>query len=211
MGLVIYTAVFGPHAKPLVAPHWSDPAVPMLCFTDQDLHAAPWQVIKLPQEPDPLRGNRRLKLLAHRTVSSHWSLYLDSNFRLMADPRPLLGQGDFVTHRHPFCANILEEADAICRLGKADPAAVGRQVADYVAQGFCTPSSPQRNHSANGVLLRHHTPAVAALNEAWWAELSKHSHRDQLSLDFCTWRANFTLHYWPCSVFADPHFQYVTA
>lgn len=205
MSLIIYTAVFGPKAKPLVAPLWSDPAVPMLCFTDQELQVEPWQMIKLPSEPDPLRGNRRLKLLSHRTVSSPWSLYIDSNYRVLADPRPLLGQGDFFTHRHHICANIQEEADAIIRFRKAKAALVRRQVAEYLAQGF----DAQPSHSANAVLLRHHTPAVMALNEAWWGELEKHSHRDQLSLDFCAWRAGFTLHYWPWTMLTNPFLQYV--
>lgn len=208
MGLVVYTAVFGPQAKPLATPRWSDPTVPMLCFTDRPLIADPWQIIQLPPEPDPARGNRRLKLLSHHTVTSDWSLYMDSNFRLMADPRPLLGLGDFVTHRHPFCSNIIQEAAEIVRCKKADPQLVRQQVAEYQARGFCTPDNPQRNHSANGVILRRHTPKVMDLNEAWWREVAKHSHRDQLSLDFCAWQADFQIHYWPGALYNNPYFMY---
>lgn len=208
MSLIIYTALFGPQAKPLETPRWSDRAIPMLCFTDQNLHVPPWQMVKLPTEPDPFRGNRRLKLLSHLTVDSDWSLYLDSNYRLMADPRPLLKDGDFWLHRHHHCANILEEADAIVRFRKADPGLVASQVAHYRDLGFCTAGNPQKDHSANAVLLRRHTPQVIALNEAWWSELEKFSHRDQLSLNFCAWQAGFELHYWPWSMLTNPYFYY---
>lgn len=180
----------------------------MLCFTDQDIQMPPWQTIKVPKEPNPFLGNRRLKLLSHLTVSSPWSLYLDSNYCLMRDPRPLLDQGDFFVHRHHICADILEEAQAIVRFRKADPGKVSQQVADYQAQGFCTKTNPQREHSANAVLLRHHTPEVVALNEAWWSELEKHSHRDQLSLNFCAWKQGFTLSYWPWTMLTNPYFSY---
>ena len=208
MSLVVYTALFGPHAKPLPQPKWTHPDVPMLCFTDQDLRCDPWQMIQLPAEPDPFRGNRRLKLLSHQTVDSEWSLYIDSNYSLLKDPRELLGQGDFCVHRHHACTDIVEEAAAIIRFRKADPTLVLDQVAEYQRQGFCTPENPQRHHSANAVLLRHHTPEVCALNEAWWAELEQHSHRDQLSLDFCAWRANFALSHWPGTMLDNPYFDY---
>ena len=206
MELVVYTALFGPQAKPLVEPRWSDPAVPMVCFTDQDLHSPHWQITRMPTEPDPARANRRLKLLSHLTVASEWSLYLDSDFVLLTDPRTLLTLGDFVTHHHRFRTRISDEIKEIIRCRKADLELITAQVAEYQRQGFDTPSNPQRALGENGVLLRHHTPEVRALNEAWWAEVQRHSHRDQLSLDFCAWQANFTLSYWPGTVANSPHF-----
>ena len=206
--LVVYTALFGPHAKQLAEPRWCHPVVPMRCFTDRtDLRSRHWQITRMPRESDPARANRRLKLLSHRTVSAEWSLYLDSNIRLLTDPRTLLDRGDFVTHRHHHCANIAEELQEILSYRPGtDPALVKSQVAEYQRQGFGTAENPQPHHSANGVLLRRHTLEVCALNEAWWDEVQRHSARDQLSLDYCAWRANFTLSDWPGSVIASPYF-----
>ena len=38
------------------------------------------------------------------------------------------------------------------------------------------------------VILRRHTAAIRALNEAWWAELVRGSRRDQLSFNYVAWK-----------------------
>jgi hypothetical protein len=38
------------------------------------------------------------------------------------------------------------------------------------------------------VILRRHTPAVAAFNEAWWAEIQAGSRRDQVSFTYVAWK-----------------------
>ena len=201
--------MLGEGAKTLTEPLFYDEQVPMFCFTDRPgLTSAHWQIVQVPPyQQSAVRQQRMLKVLAHQTVPADWSLYLDSNFRLLVDPRTLLDYGDFVVHRHHCCDNIVEEAKKILGYRKDQPEPVWRQVHHYQQQGFCTPSNRQRMHSATGVILRHHTPEVQALNEAWWAEIDQHSHRDQLSLDFCAWRLDMTLQQWPGSVVASPYFQ----
>lgn len=209
MKLAVFTVMLGEGAKALTEPLFYDEQVPMFCFTDRPhLVSQHWQIIQVPPySQSAVRQQRMLKVLAHQTVEADWSLYLDSNFRLLADPRTLLGYGDFVVHRHHCCDNIMEEAKKILGYRKDQPEPVWQQVHHYQQQGFCTPRHPQRSHSATGVLLRHHTPEVQALNEAWWTEIDQHSHRDQLSLDYCAWRLGMTLQTWPGSVVASPYFQ----
>ena len=54
------------------------------------------------------------------------------------------------------------------------------RMAKYRAEGY--PAHNGLNEA--GVILRRHTPAIEAFNNAWWAELSRHSRRDQLSLNY---------------------------
>lgn len=209
MDLAVFTVMLGEDAKTLTEPAFYDADVPMVCFTDRpDLTSEHWQIVQVPPyQQSAVRQQRMLKVLAHQTVPADWSLYLDSNFRLLVDPRTLLDYGDFVVHRHHCCANIVEEAQKILGYRKDQPEPVWQQVHQYQQQGFCTPGNRQLVHSATGVLLRRHTPEVQALNEAWWAEIDQHSHRDQLSLDYCAWRLGMTLGQWPGSVVASPYFQ----
>ena len=208
--MIVYTSMFGGMAKPLQEPVFTSPEVKMVCFTDHgDQTSDHWEIVRLTTDLPPVMASRRCKLLPHLMVDDEWTLYLDSNFRLLVDPRTLLHHGEFVTHHHRWRTRISDEVKEIVRLDKADPGIVRAQVAAYHAAGFDTPQNPQQHLAETGVLLRRDTAAVRELNEAWWDELCRHSHRDQLSLDYVAWQQQFPLSYWPGTVDSSPYFEHV--
>jgi len=205
--LVVYTALFGAHAKPL-----AEPLVPfdtpLVCFTDRrDLRSERWLIKLVEPQACPHRANRAFKLLSHQCLNTLWSLYIDSNIQLKVDPATLLHHGPFVTSRHRARTNIVEEAAAIIRLGKAPRDLVWRQVRAYQAEGFATEDNPQRTLGENTILLRRHNTRVNLLNELWHEEIQKYTHRDQLSLDYVAWKSEFKLNYWPGTTHKSPYFQ----
>lgn len=205
--LTVFTTVFG-HTDPLHEPKVAGGAR-FVCFTDQPLKSKHWEIVTLPKQAAPTRSARAMKALSHVTVpEADWTLWMDANFTLKVDPNELKRHGEFVTFRHRDRTRISDEATAIIRLGKAKPAAIARQLAEYQGAGFDTPAAPQRELSCNGCILRRHTAEVRALNEAWAAEIDRHTLRDQMSLDYAAWRLGFELARWPGVHNQNPYFDF---
>lgn len=204
--LTVFTTVFG-RTDPLHEPKVTGNAR-FVCFTDQPLTSRHWEIVRVPRQEAPTRASRMMKTLSHQTVQTEWSLWIDANFTLLVDPEELKAQGEFVNFVHPDRRRITDEAAAIVRLSKAKPEAIWPQLAEYHAAGFDTDDNPQRVLSCNGVILRRHTDAVIAVNEAWAAEIERHTLRDQMSLDFVCWRQGLTLSKWPGSHRDNPFFKF---
>lgn len=205
--LTVFTCVFG-NTDPLHEPLARGDAR-FVCFTDQSIRSKSWEIVRIPKQDHPTRAARTMKALSHVSVpDSEWSLWMDANFTLAADPEALKAAGDFVNFTHRDRSRITDEVAEIVRLGKAKPWASYRQIAEYHAAGFDTEESPQTVLSCNGVILRRHTEAVKAVNEAWAEEINRHTLRDQMSLDYVCWRLGFQLSKWPGSHDRNPHFRY---
>lgn len=205
--ITVYTTVFG-YTDPLHEPVRRWPGVRFVCFADQPVRARIWEVVRVPKVEAPTRMSRMMKALSHKYTDTEWALWIDANFTLLVDPRTLLKHGDFVTFRHRDRTRITDEAKEIIRLGKALPDKIEQQLSAYKADGFDTDENPMRELSCNGVILRRHTPEVIALNEALAHELSTHTLRDQMSLDYCAWKQGFTLKRWPGVHSSNPYFKY---
>lgn len=205
--LTVYTTVFG-YTDPLHEPIVTGGAR-FVCFTDQPIRSKRWEIVSLPPQAAPTRSARAMKTLSHVTLpEADWTLWMDANFTLRVDPNDLKRHGEFVTFRHRDRTRISAEAEAIVRLGKAKPDAIARQLAEYQAAGFDTDAMPQLELSCNGCILRRHTPAVRALNEAWADEIDRHTLRDQMSLDYTAWKLGLSLARWPGVHNSNPYFKF---
>jgi hypothetical protein len=187
----VYTVIFGGYDSLLTPVRRSDNC-DYFCFTDDPgLTSEFWQ-IRLLQDPalEAARLSRKPKILPHLYFPEHEdSLYLDANLLLVGDidtyietycrTSPIL----LVKHGERDC--IYEELQA-CIEGQRDDAEVmTTQIERYRAEGF-----PAHYGLTVGSFIyrRHQDPAVIALMELWWQELSQSSKRDQLSLTYCLWR-----------------------
>jgi hypothetical protein len=190
--LLVYSAVFG-YTDPL-----QEPLIPgdarYICFTDQDdVRSSIWEIIKVPHQTQPTRASRALKLLSHLLFPDHdMVLWVDAALVLKVNPYSLVEQAtqDIVTLKHPWRKRITDEADEIIRLQKANAESIRLQLQDYHHKGFDTPDNPQQSLGAHGIVFRRHTDAVKALNEFWFGEVSRHTLRDQMSLDYSAWSLN---------------------
>lgn len=141
---------------------------------------------------DANRASRRQKLRPARYFPHYdWSIYLDNNATLLADPADLVnrlaetpGTG-FAAFRHFLRDCVYEEAQA-CLLARRDSAErIETQMAFYRQEGF-----PAHGGLFAGPFLirRHDRPDWAAHGEHWFEQVLTHSRRDQLSCNYVAWK-----------------------
>ena len=82
--------------------------------------------------------------------------------------------------KHPQRDCVYLEAQACKYLKKDTSQFIDPQIQRYRAEGYPT----HNGMVATGVLARKHTPRVLEFCNAWWQELDKSSHRDQLSFNY---------------------------
>lgn len=184
--VVVLSAVFGGRDAPAPAPaHDVDEYV---MFTDG--RAVPgWRTVKLPTPADPRAAARRIKTLALDQVDADVVVWIDGRIAPTGIPiRPLLREklatADISTYPHPWRRCAYSEARECAKLGRASRDALEAQTAAYRAAGF-----PAQNGLWNTmVLARRRTDAIVQLGRAWWAEIERHTLRDQVSLPFVLWK-----------------------
>jgi hypothetical protein len=93
-----------------------------------------------------------------------------------------------LSHHHR--SSCYEEGREIIRVGQASASDVQPQLDAYRREGF----APTRL-SIGCLVVRANTPAVAALNERWDAEIHQHKGDNcQLSLDYAAWKTGVRVH-----------------
>ena len=192
---VVYTAVFGNYDKvSAINPNYN---CDFICFTDNpECVSFGWKVVLVELNGEmPAQANRRYKMLPHIYLRNYqFSLYIDGNITLMADPTPLFHKYLDITvmaiPAHPFrnCAYL--EANECVEKGIVNKDEVEKQMSRYAEQGF-----PENyGLTANGIILRNHlNNEVILLMNYWWEEYSRGCKRDQLSLAYLLWRNNFSI------------------
>ncbi len=196
--IVIYTAIFGDYdtlREPEVIPLGCD----FVCFTDKPQRSDVWQIRKVepPVPGDMTRSNRRIKILAHEYLPEYeYSVYVDGTELVKGDMTELiqkyLQNANMAAFPHHERRCIYDEAEAVVRAGKDDPAVVNRQMAQFRAEGY----PAQRGLIATTILVRRHNePDVRCAMEEWWAIESTQSKRDQLSFNYIAWKQEFHFAY----------------
>ena len=151
---------------------------------------------------DPRRASRYWKANAHLALpDARISLWVDASITIVA-PMSLarlaglfLAERDVCVFSHHARHCIAEEAAACKALRLDAPEVIDAQLARYASEGF-----PDEELAELPVILRRHTPAVRALNEAWWAEILAGSHRDQLSFNYVAWKTGVRYEKFPLSL-----------
>lgn len=130
---------------------------------------------------DPRRNSRIQKILAHQYIDTEYSIYIDGNITLLTTPEELvkkyLGDYDIAVFTHPNRDCIYAEAIQCAKRGLDNAETIIEQAKMYEDSGY----AKHKGLCECGIILRRHTPQVAALNNAWWSEFCRHSKRDQIS------------------------------
>lgn len=135
---------------------------------------------------DPVMNAKIYKIMPHQFLNTDVSIWVDGNIFLKVPPEQLvkewLGDADIALFRHPHRESIHWEIKWIeyqFRNSKDSPIlrdAIA-QFNHYRSQGF-----PRKTGVFNcGFMIRRHNERTKAFNEAWWAEITRWSPRDQLS------------------------------
>lgn len=129
---------------------------------------------------------KKYKVLSHKYVDDEYSIWIDGNVFLNHDEQwyyDLLGDYDIAVLEHPlhgYPGCIYKEAKLCQTIGKGDADKIQEQIEKYQAEGY-----PANNGMGQCcMIIRRHTPELCELNEAWWAEITRYSTRDQLSFPY---------------------------
>ena len=227
---VIYTSIFGDYdTLPDITYH--PPGFDFVCFTDSDIQASGWKVIKvLPLYSDNTRNAKRYKILPHRFLKDYEiSIYIDGNFSVIKDVNELINlyltDTNAAFHDHSKNALdsrncIYQEANTILFYGerniklwpergllnyKDNPEIIKKQMAKYHNESY-----PVNNGLIVGgiILRRHNEDECINAMENWWSEIKYHSKRDQLSFNYIAWKTNFKFNYIPHDTRNSEYFLY---
>ena len=225
MRIVVYTAVIGG-----IDPLWSalpDPAEyvafvdatkpevglwggnpPAILGNTQHIGAPPtWKQRVVSIEGDARRTARMVKTLPHRFMpdADVW-VWVDSNVRLRivaAEAVRRWLKGDIAIPNHPDRRDVYQEAEACVKFRKDDAKTLQRQARRYALDGH-----PRGwGLAETRIVIRRNTPAIRALNEAWWAEIDAGSNRDQVALPYVCWQQGLRWDVIPGRVNGNGHKQ----
>ena len=123
---------------------------------------------------DDRRASRYHKINSHLALpESSYSLWIDASVSIVA-PYPVnrladkfLGECDICVFRHSVRRSIYEEAEVCKQLGLDRTETVDSQVGRYRREGL----PPDTGLAELPVILRRHSSAMRAFNEAWWSEI----------------------------------------
>jgi hypothetical protein len=197
MRLTVFTCVVG-QTDPLRRPRLVNRSVRYICFSDVPQCVPPYECILVPKVENHKLQSREIKISANHPalVDCDATLWHDAAFRLDCDPlrvaRTLLNATNMVALRHPHRNTIEEEAAAIAKWGWIPMATMQAQIAAYRADGF-----KQTQITSTGLCFRRTTPALAAFNAFWWAQVQQWGWRDQMSVDYALWKTGVRPHYIP--------------
>ena len=164
-----------------------DPGITAICLTDDpDLRSDTWQIVLVePAFPsDPVRSQRRLKVLGHPTLDGfdEW-MYIDNTVRLTGPPSSLLEtflEGyDLAIPTHSYRDTVEEEFAKVASAQLDHRDRLDEQLEHYRADW---PGSLAARPLWSGIILRRTTPEVAAWATTWWEHIARYSRRDQLSI-----------------------------
>jgi hypothetical protein len=189
--VTVVTAIFGGRDEPIPAPASSD-VDRWVMFTD-GAEVPGWEIRRVDSEGDPRRAARRIKALALEHVEGDIVVWIDGRITASGLPirqvlREALRSADIAGFPHPWRDCTYLEARDCAELGRAPAPDLEAQTAAYRAEGY-----PERGGLWNTmVLARRRSDAMVELGRAWWAELERHTLRDQVSLPVVLWRAGIT-------------------
>lgn len=115
------------------------------------------------------------------------TLYIDGTHEVLKDVTRLFGSR-ICFKKHPVRNCIYKEAEACIRLKKAHTDSINAQMKEYAGMGM-----PEGlGMFETGILFRPYTEEVYDFCKRWWSEISRHTHRDQLSVTKVMWDTKIT-------------------
>ena len=185
--VVVVSAIFGARDQAVRLPTLD--VDDCILFTDNE-KAPDWTVIRQDAPTNPRLHARRLKTLALDYVDADVVVWIDGRITPLGTPiRPMLRRAlrtaAVASYPHPWRTCVYEEARECALLGLAPKGDLEAQTEAYAAAGF-----PRGAGLWNTmVVARRRTDATVELGRNWWAEIEKHSVRDQVSFPYVLWQA----------------------
>lgn len=196
---LIYTCIAGDYDE-VLEPIYVPDGVEFRVVTDQPVpEKSCWKALSLSQIAeisglDDTRRARYVKTHPHVLFPQYeYSIWVDSNIRIVGDVTGTfrsLGSIPFASNWHPLRNCIYQEAKACVLKGKEQKHALEAQTMNYVREGMPAKFGLVET---NMLVRRHQDATCIKLMEDWWAEILKHSKRDQISLPYVIWKAGYQM------------------
>lgn len=224
---VVYTVIVDDYDD-FSDPMYVQPGFDYVCFTNNpklanvlETGVRVWTVV--PVEGDGVKFQRHIKIRPDLYLSNYdFSVYADANIVQVADFQFFLDDApdcDILTVQHPWRNCLYDEAQALAKLGTQSQWDTAKATArqrfgnpfemDCQVEQYRTEKYPAKNGLiSSGLLFRHHLrDNVVTLMEAWDDEVKEHTHRDQLSFDYCFWKHPVKRQILPWSAILDSPFK----
>lgn len=188
----IFTALIGDYDD-LLDPEVITPGWDYIVFTDQDIHSAIWQVRKVDANGDPQRMARRIKVKWHEYIDNDISFWLDCSFHIRCDLDKFISDKyvePFSVPRHPIRECVYREIDSCIVNQRGNEAQLIAQRDEYKRLGV----PPFNGIITSGVMLRKLCPFTIDFCNDWWAEMERHSVRDQVAFAKVAWEWRWQYH-----------------
>lgn len=177
--ITVVTAIDG--GKDALKDQKEYPGVEYVAFVDKKTKSSAWKTRPICDKfKKPVMNAKIHKVLTHKYVDTPYIVWMDGNMDLKVDPHKLvaiLGDHDFAFFKHPGRDCVYDEADVCVKLKKGDVYELAEQTREYARQGF----EPHQGLCEMTAFVRKNTPKANEAFERWWAEICRHSERDQVS------------------------------
>ena len=195
---VVYTCISGDYDN-LREPKVIDPDFDYICFTDQKVSSNVWSIRPIPEslnEYSQVKRQRAMKTMPHLFLPEYeLSVWIDANVEIRGSIDDYIAEngissenGFFYVGKHPERDCIYDEVKACVKYKKDTYEHMEPQVNIYREDGFPEHFGlPQTT-----ILFRYHNSEdCKRLCEAWFDEIKKYSHRDQLSFTYVCWKLGY--------------------
>jgi hypothetical protein len=135
----------------------------------------------------PVMNAKIYKVLAHKFLETDISIWVDGNIYLNKKPKELVDEwlldNDMAIFQHYHKKDIYWEQKMLSSTFKHRTPWVVNEVDNQIKYYEETDKIPKLNEMAmGGFIIRRHNKKTDRFNEAWWAEITRWSQRDQVSL-----------------------------
>lgn len=190
--IVVYTAITRGYDRLKEQPRSATDGVDFIAFLDRPAKSMTWQWRAIHAEfGDPARNAKIHKILPHRYFpDALYSMWIDGAVAIRFAHsieemiRLYLADCDLTVFPHKGRTCLYQEASVCMQRQLDDPQVIWQQISRYTREGY----PPDAGLAECPVVLRRHTPAVNAFNEAWWDEITSGSKRDQISFPYAARR-----------------------
>jgi hypothetical protein len=202
MKTVAYTAILGGYDSLKNQPTIADDFV---AFGDAKTKPQwPWQLrpsrVKFPNLTLAARWH---KMMSHKLFPDcEVSLWVDGCVEIIGKDtveqmaEKYLIDADVALFKHQARTCIYDEAWECIKKKRGNRDLIYQQIYQYTQDGYL----PNQGLAETPVILRRHSEAVKALNEAWWRELSTYSSRDQISFNYLVHKMGIKVRYFPGTI-----------
>jgi len=159
------------------------------------------------------RTARYHKCSPHLVLPPHEkSMWIDGNFVFHAI-NPLTAIVDaylkddcsIATFKHSNRQCVYQEENACLKWRKDQKKIIREQVEKYRSEGY-----PAYNGLVEtGCLVRRNDDVAKKFNKTWWAEIEKHSFRDQLSFNYICWKLGLSYNHIEGRIGTSPFFRHI--